>query len=172
MRVVKKLDAGNMLYKISCKISDTDTADELHDRMMHMGAEGLLIVLDSIIDNSLHDEIQDEALVTYAHKLDKSESQLDWSLPANVLARKVRGLNAWPVAQANLEGKIVRIWSAKAILTPSNLPIGMILNDSKNIDVVTGEGILRLKEIQMPGKKRTSVGAFLNAHTVAGKQFN
>jgi len=171
MRVVKQLDAGNMLHKIVCNISATDTASELHDRMMHMGAEGLLAVLRQITDNSTQDEVQDESLVTYAHKLDKSESKLDWSQSARDLARKVRGLNAWPVAQANLEGKVVRVWNAEAISAVCDLPIGTILSGSKNIDVMTGDGVLRLLEIQMPGKKRILVSAFLNAHDVAGKQF-
>jgi methionyl-tRNA formyltransferase len=171
MRVVKKLDAGNMLYKIICTISATDTASDLHDRMMTMGAEGLLTVLDKIMDNTVEDEVQDESLVTYAHKLDKSESQLDWSLTATELARKVRGLNAWPVAQANLDGKVVRVWNAEAISGSYELPLGTILNNSDHIDVIAGEGLLRLLEIQLPGKKRTLVSAFLNAYDVAGKQF-
>jgi len=171
MRVVKKLDAGNMLHKITCNISDTDTASELHDRMMHMGADGLIKVLEQLAGTSLKEEVQDESLVTYAHKLEKSESNLDWSRPATELDRKVRGLNAWPVAQTSLDGKVVRVWKAELIEEQSKLPEGTILNHSKYIDVVTGSGVLRLLEIQMPGKKRTLVSAFLNAHDVAGKQF-
>lgn len=171
MRVVKKLDAGNMLHKIVCEISDTDTASELHDRMMVLGAKGLLTVLGDVDNNELQELVQDESLVTYAHKLDKSEAKLDWAQTAISLDRKVRGLNAWPVAQANLDGKVVRIWSSEVISKQSNLPVGTILDELKNIDVVTGEGLLRLLEIQMPSKKRTLVSAFLNAHNVAGKQF-
>jgi len=171
MRVVKKLDAGNMLHKITCNISDTDTASELHDRMMQMGADGLIKVLEQLAGTSLKEEVQDESLVTYAHKLEKSESNLDWSRPATELDRKVRGLNAWPVAQTSLDGKVVRVWKAELIEEQSKLPEGTILNHSKYIDVVTGSGVLRLLEIQMPGKKRTLVSAFLNAHDVAGKQF-
>lgn len=171
MRVVKKLDAGNMLHKITCNISDTDTASELHDRMMQMGADGLIKVLEQLDGDSLKEEVQDESLVSYAHKLEKSESNLDWSQPATDLARKIRGLNAWPVAQTSLGGKVVRVWKAELIEGCSKLPEGTILNNSKYIDVVTGSGLLRLLEIQMPGKKRTLVSAFLNAHDVAGKQF-
>ncbi|MDC9729632.1 MAG: methionyl-tRNA formyltransferase [Methyloprofundus sp.] len=171
MRVVKQLDAGNMLHKITCKIADTDTASELHDRMMLMGAEALASVLDQFEAGFPQEEVQDESLVTYAHKLQKSESSIDWSMSAVELSRIVRGLNAWPVAQANLDGKVVRIWQAEVISEQSDLAVGTILDKPKYIDVVTGSGILRLLEIQMPGKKRTLVSAFLNAHDVTGKQF-
>jgi len=170
MRVVKKLDAGDMLYKIVCPIGGNETASELHDRMMFMGADGLSVVLDSIEQETEIAEVQDESLVTYAHKLDKQESRLDWTQSAEVLARQVRGLNAWPVAETTLSDKVLRVWQAEALEGHSELPVGMILAGAKQIDVVTGEGILRLLEIQMPGKKRMQVSDFLNAHSVAGLQ--
>jgi len=172
MRVVKKLDAGNMLYKQECVIGDNETASELHDRMMHMGAKSLLVVLNQLSSATLVDEVQDESLVTYAHKMDKAEARLDWSRSSLELSRQIRGLNAWPVAQTILDGAVVRVWSAEILDAQSILPVGSILDAPKHIDVVTGDGVLRLVEIQMPGKKRTLVSAYLNAHSVAGKQFN
>jgi len=171
MRVVKKLDAGNMLYKQACLIGDNETASELHDRMMHMGAEALLQVLSQITSHALVDEVQDESLVTYAHKLNKSEAKLNWSCSAIELSRQIRGLNAWPVAQATLGESTVRVWRAEVLNEKSSLTAGVILDNPKHIDVATGDGVLRLVEIQMPGKKRTLVSAYLNAHSVAGKQF-
>jgi len=171
MRVVKKLDAGNMLYKQVCVIGDNETASELHDRMMHIGAKSLLVVLNRLSSETLVDEIQDESLVTYAHKMDKAEAQLDWSRSSLELSRQIRGLNAWPVAQTTLDGAVVRVWSAEILDAKSILPVGSVLDASKHIDVVTGDGVLRLVEIQMPGKKRTLVSAYLNAHSVTGKQF-
>ncbi|MCK5663276.1 MAG: methionyl-tRNA formyltransferase, partial [Thiotrichaceae bacterium] len=112
MRVVKQLDAGDMLHKTVCTIGEQETASELHDRMMVMGAEGLRKTLELMQTDQLNPEKQDEALVTYAHKLDKSESELDWAQSASDLARQVRGLNAWPVAQTKLENKVMRVWQA------------------------------------------------------------
>ncbi|GAW87061.1 methionyl-tRNA formyltransferase [Bathymodiolus platifrons methanotrophic gill symbiont] len=168
MRVVKQLDAGDMLLKIACEIGDQETASELHDRMMVMGAEGLRKTLELMQANQLSPEKQDEALVTYAHKLDKSESALDWTRSAGELVRQVRGLNAWPVAQTKLQGKVMRVWQVEVVDINSNATPGLILDDNKHIDVVTGDGVLRLLEIQMPGKKRMQVVDFLNAHNVAG----
>lgn len=170
MRVVKQLDAGDMLLKIACEIGDQETASELHDRMMVMGAEGLRKTLELMQANQLSPEKQDEALVTYAHKLDKSESALDWTRSAGELVRQVRGLNAWPVAQTKLQGKVMRVWQVEVVDINSNATPGLILDDNKHIDVVTGDGVLRLLEIQMPGKKRMQVVDFLNAHNVAGSE--
>ena len=170
MNVVKQLDAGDMLYKLACTIGQHETASELHDRMMVMGAEGLRETLALLQAGKLEPEPQDEALVTYAHKLDKSEAQLDWTQAASVLARQVRGLNAWPVAQTVLDGKVLRVWQAEEVEGVTGAKPGVILNDRKYMDVATGEGVLRLLEVQMPGKKRMDVTAFLNAHEVAGLQ--
>lgn len=171
MQVIKQLDAGDMLHKIACTIGEHETATELHDRLMLMGAEGLRITLDRLQVNNLIPEKQDETSVTYAHKLEKSESELDWTKPASDLVRQVRGLNAWPVAQTILNNKVMRVWRAVVISyeTPCGT-VGEILQDTKHIDVITGEGVVRLLEIQMAGKKRVQVGDFLNAYRVAGLQ--
>ncbi len=168
MRVVKKLDAGDMLYKITCDINEHETATDLHNRMMLMGAEGLDKTLELLAANDLMAEPQDESLVTYAHKLTKQEAILDWQQSAVLLARQIRGLNAWPVAQTALEGKIMRVWKAEALNIKADVDAGTILENSEYIDVATGDGVLRLLEIQMPGKKRVAVSDFLNANTVAG----
>lgn len=170
MRVVKQLDAGDMLHKTVCSIGIDETATELHDRMMLMGAEGLRETLALMQRNKLKPKKQDESLVTYAHKLDKAESELDWARSASDLARQVRGLNAWPVAQTILQGKVMRVWQAEVIAGDSDALPGTILEDAKHIDVATGSGIMRLLEIQLPGKKRLRATDFLNAHQVVGLQ--
>jgi methionyl-tRNA formyltransferase len=168
MKVVKQLDAGDMLHKTVCRIGDNETASELHDRMMLLGAEGLRTTLELLQAQQLTPEPQDESLVTYAHKLEKNESELDWTKPAIELARQVRGLNAWPVAQTMLQDKIMRVWQAEVVAVDTDALPGVILDDNKHIDVATGAGVLRLLEVQMPGKKRMPVAAFLNAHNVTG----
>jgi methionyl-tRNA formyltransferase len=164
MKVVKKLDAGDMLYKIECPINADSTSSELHDQLAEIGAQGLIQVVNQIEQGTLIAEPQDEALVTYAHKLEKNEAMLDWQKSAQELDRQVRGLNAWPVAQTLYKGEVLRVWRSEVIDGESDLPAGTISCQQHALDVATGNGILRLLEVQLPGGKRIAGKDFLNAH--------
>ena len=164
MKVVKKLDAGDMLYKIECPINADSTSSELHDQLAEIGAQGLIQVVNQIEQGTLIAEPQDEALVTYAHKLEKNEAMLDWQKSAQELDRQVRGLNAWPVAQTLYKGEVLRVWRSEVIDGESDLPAGTISCQQHALDVATGNGILRLLEVQSPGGKRIAGKDFLNAH--------
>jgi len=169
MNIEPKLDAGPMRHKASCPILPLETAGELHDRLAVLGASALSDCLPAIADASLTAEVQDEALVTYAEKLDKAEALLDWQLPAPVLERRVRAFNPWPVAQTPFKGEMLRIWRAEALPQVTGLAPGQIEPSSaKTIDVATGEGILRILELQLPGGRRLGASDFLNAHDVRG----
>jgi methionyl-tRNA formyltransferase len=168
MQIVRKLDAGDMLHKEKYVIGANDTASDLHDKLAELGAVGLSKVLAQMESGTLHAEPQDEALVTYAEKLDKSEAIIDWTQSATQLSRKVRGLNAWPVAQTLFQGKVLRIWQAEAIAADTYLEPGIVSCINKHMDVATGKGLLRLHEVQLPGGNRMVIQAFLNAHDVNG----
>jgi methionyl-tRNA formyltransferase len=168
MQIVRKLDAGDMLHKEECVIGPEDTASDLHDRLANLGAIGLAKVLEQIQAGTLHPEQQDEALVTYAEKLEKIESNIDWTQSAQQLSRMVRGLNAWPVAQTHYQDQVLRIWQAQAIDAECDLLPGTVRCANKAIDVATGLGWLRLLEVQLPGGKRLSAQAFLTAHIMDG----
>ena len=168
MQIVRKLDAGDMLHKEEYDIGASDTASDLYDKLAELGAIGLSKVLAQMDAGTLHAEPQDERLVTYAEKLTKGEAIIDWTQPANTLALKVRGLNAWPVAQTLYQGKVLRIWQAEAVATDTVLEPGLVSCQNKNMDVATGNGLLRLHEVQLPGGKRITAQAFLNAHSMNG----
>lgn len=168
MQIVRKLDAGDMLHKEECVIEPDDTASDLHDRLAKLGAIGLAKVLEQLAAGALHPEKQDEAQVTYAEKLEKIESDIDWTQSAQQLSRKVRGLNAWPVAQTYYHDQILRIWQAQPIEAETDAVPGTVKTTNKTIDVATGLGCLRLLEVQLPGGKRLPAQAFLAAHNMDG----
>jgi methionyl-tRNA formyltransferase len=168
MRIVKKLDAGDMLYKMACPIGAEDSTQVLYDKLAQLGAVGLLKVIAQLQAGTVVAEVQDEALVTYAHKLEKTEATLDWSKSAIELDRQIRGLNDWPVAQTLYRGEVLRIWRAKISALPLKLAAGEVHKEKKTLLVGTGSGNLELLEVQLPGGKRLEISAFLNAHSVDG----
>ncbi len=168
MQIVRQLDAGDMLHKEEYVIDANDTASDLHDKLAVLGATGLSKVLAAMEIALIPAEPQDESLVTYAEKLTKTEAIIDWNQSASILALKVRGLNAWPVAQTLYQGTVLRIWKAEAIAGDTDVAPGIVSSLNKSMDVATGKGLLRLHEVQLPGGKRMSAQAFLNAHDVNG----
>ncbi len=168
MQIVRKLDAGDMLCKEKYVIEANDTASDLHSKLAKLGAIGLSKVLAQMEAGTLRPEPQNETLVTYAEKLTKNEAIIDWTQSASSIALKVRGLNAWPVAQTLYRDCILRIWQAEALAVDSDLEPGIVSCADKNIDVATGKGLLRLHEVQLPGGKRITAQSFLNAHQLNG----
>jgi len=164
MQMDAGLDTGAMLKIKTCEILPDDTGETLHDRLSYLGAQLLAKTIDEI--ETLPTTPQDNNLANYAKKLEKAEARLDWQQAAIILERKVRAFNPWPVAQAELFGQTLRIWAAKALpLPPVTTSIGSVIQAQREgIDVVTGEGILRLLTVQRAGGKAISVGDFLNAH--------
>lgn len=170
MRIVLKLDAGDMLHKEVYSIGPEDTAADLHDKLAELGAIGMSKILPHIEENTLTPEIQDESQVTYAAKLEKSEADLDWEEPAARLALKIRGFNPWPVAQTLYKNQILRIWRAEPVDKLADSEPGTLIKDGKNLYVATGNGLLRLLEVQLPGGKRMAAPAFMNAHDIAAQR--
>lgn len=168
MQVIKKLDAGDMLHKETCVIETNTTSSDLHDKLAHLGAKGLQKVLVQVEQSSLVAEEQNEKLVTYAAKVEKSEAILDWSLSAIELDRKIRGLNSWPVAQTLFKGKVLRIWRAECYESEGNLSAGIVRRQGKKMTVGAGDGVIDLLEVQLPGGKRLDIQSFLNSHEVDG----
>ncbi|TAN46992.1 MAG: methionyl-tRNA formyltransferase [Methylococcaceae bacterium] len=164
MRIELKLDAGPMLKKSVTPIGADETGGELHDRLALLGADLLRTALPDLWAEKLAGEVQQDALVTYAEKLSKQEARIDWTQPAAHLERLVRAFNPWPVAETGFQGKQLRIWRAQALPQSAHGEPGRVTVCGKTMHVATGDGMLRLDEVQLPGGKRLAVEAFLNAH--------
>jgi len=165
MRIVEALDAGPILCQSACTIGPNDTAAVLHDRLAELGAKCLLDTLDNILNGRVQPAPQDEQLVTHAPKIERAEAHLDWKEPAVQLARKVRAFNLKPVSYAELQGLEIRVWEAIAIDGATCQPPGTVLPTQHHcLDVATGEGLLRLLKVQLPGRRAVSAADFLNGH--------
>lgn len=166
MRMESGLDTGPVLLETRTSIAPDETGGDLHDRLAQLGAgtlaEGLRRALRGDIPAA---RPQSEDGVTYAHKLDKAEARLDWNQPAATLARTVRAFDPWPVAEAVIEGERLRIWSAQAIpaIGSAAEPGTLVERHGDAIDIATGDGVLRIDQVQRDGGRPMSVRNWLNA---------
>lgn len=164
MQMEAGLDTGPMLAKAVTSIADKDTGATLHDKLAAQGAQLLVETLDKIAEGKVEAQPQDDSLATYAHKLSKQEALLDWSQDAIRVEQTIRAFNSWPVAQSQIDDKIIRIWQAQLMNQTSTKPAGTILQaDKQGLVVACGQGQLRLTELQLPGSRRMSVKDLLNA---------
>ena len=170
MQMEAGLDTGPILLERRTPITAGETGGSLHDTLAGLGAEVLSEGLERIArGETLPAQAQPDAGATYAHKIDKAEARLDWNEPAAALARKVRAFNPWPVAEAELGGERLRIWSAEALAEPALAQPGTILDGSRDaLDVATGDGVLRIREVQREGGRRVSVRDWQNARREHG----
>lgn len=166
MRVVQKLDAGDMIKKTEIQISEKDTTEQLTKTLAVLGANLMTEVMDELIGKGeLQSTPQDEGSVTYAEKVTKEESTINWQDPSLVIARKIRAFNSFPVAQAEYREVVCKIWDAEISLEASQKgKIGQIIKLDEFIHVKCGEGTLSIKELQMPGGKRLKSKEFILGH--------
>lgn len=175
MRMAEGLDTGPVFASQRIRIGARETGGSLHDRLAALGAKLLLDQLPAICDQSLTAAPQDEQAACYANKLDKSEAAIDWRNENVALDRQIRAFNPWPVAQTHLGNETLRIWEAVALDAAEHDPSilaaapGTVVDTSpKGIDVATGDGLLRILRLQMPGKRAISAADFARAQALDG----
>ncbi len=173
MRMEAGLDTGPVYARREVALTGEETAGELHDRLAVVAADALEAALPGLVQGTLVPQPQDETQATYAPKISKADAALDWRQPAEVLARRVRAFNPWPVAEAVLRGGgRLRVWRAHALAGGADAAPGQIVaTGSAGIDVATGAGVLRLTEVQPPGGRAMPAAAYLAAHPLDGAAF-
>ena len=165
MRITPKLDAGPVWHREPCDISASDTGGSLHDKLAKLGAVAITEAISFIVEERVVETKQDESLVTYADKITAADRELEWPLDAISLERHVRALNPVPVATTSLGDQQCKIWRACVDSADvSGSPGTVAYANRQGIGINTGHGILRITELQPPGKKPLSAEAFVNGY--------
>ncbi len=181
MYMEKGLDTGDMIKKASVAIDPKETGASLHDKLAALGGPLLLEALTELEEGRADPQPQKEEDSTYARMLSKDLGKIDWSRDAASIERLVRGLNSWPSAYTSLGGKTLKLWDTDVAgpqeaglsaesedsMRSAGMTPGTVAAVTKNaIYVVTGKGLLRINELQLQGKKRMPVSAFLRGYHV------
>ncbi|MBA4547512.1 methionyl-tRNA formyltransferase [Thermoactinomyces intermedius] len=173
MYMVKALDAGDMLLQRAIPITSEDNVGTMHDKLANLGAELLKEVLPSILDGTVQAVPQDDEQATFAPNITREDEKIDWKRSARELDCQIRGLCPWPVAYTMWKGKPFKIWKASVVNEETQDEPGTVIRlDADGIVVATGNGMLRLTEVQPSGKKPMSAKQFINGRQMkAGDRF-
>ena len=159
MAMTAGLDCGPVFDTAEIDIGPAETAAELHDRLAALGGSLLVTRLDGILAGTMEPVKQDESLATYAPKIRTQDAEIDWSLPADELARRVRAYNPSPGAFFFADSHRIKVW--RATLADGDARPGTVLRyDREAIVVACGLGALQLDELQMPGGRRATAQEF------------
>jgi methionyl-tRNA formyltransferase len=164
MKMDEGLDTGPVLARADVPIGADDDASSLHDRLMELGAGLLVPTLRAWARGELTPVPQEAERATYAPLLSRDSGRVDWAWPAARLANLVRGLHPWPGSFAFWQGRLLKLFPpAQALSGEAGAPPGTVLAVGRDhLDVACGEGVLRLRELQLEGRKRLCVADFLN----------
>ena len=167
MQMDAGLDTGDMLLIEREPILGDDTTARLHDRLAALGGRMIVQSLADAAAGNLKPVKQPEEGVTYAHKIDKAEAAIDWTLPADAIERRVRAFDPFPGATFQAGGDTVKLWRAQVErLDDAAAPGTVLAVDGQQLVVACGDGALALLDVQRPGGKRGPVAQWLQAHPV------
>lgn len=162
MRMEAGLDTGPMLLKVTTPIGAEDSGGSLHDRLARLGPPAVLQAIAGLAAGTLQGEVQDDALATYAHKLNKDEARLDWSRPAVELERQVRALFPWPICHTTVGGEPFKVLAA-SLGDGQGQPGHIIAASKQGLTVACGAGALTLTRLQLPGGKPLAFADLYNS---------
>lgn len=161
------LDTGDMLKKVVVPLEEKETGDSLHDKLCVLGGDLILTVLEEMKNGTVVRIPQKDEESCYAKMLKKELGNIDFSMPAEQIERLIRGLNSWPSAYTHVNGKTLKVWQAEVSEIEYEGSVGEIVElTGDRLLVKTGRGSLSLKEVQLEGKKRMKVDAFLRGYSL------
>ncbi|MBW8470707.1 MAG: methionyl-tRNA formyltransferase, partial [Thiobacillus sp.] len=175
MQMDAGLDTGDMLLVERLPIAADDSTGSLHDRLAELGGRLMVEALEMAACGGLRPVPQPADGVTYAHKIEKAEAAIDWTLPAAVIAHRVRAFNPFPGASTALTGEAIKVWAAH-VETDTGADAGaavpgqVLAVGPLGIRVMTGDGVLVLDELQRAGGKRLPAADFLRGFSLAPGQ--
>lgn len=167
MQMNEGLDTGDILMQGVVKLDPKETGESLFDKLAECGASLIVKALAEMEKGNLTPVKQDDSKSSYARMLNKELGKLDFSRDAVTLERKIRGLNSWPSAYTYFKGKTLKIWDADVVDKDDACEAGSVCEVAKDsFCIQTGKGILRIKEVQLEGKKRMETAAFLLGYPI------
>lgn len=162
MQMDEGLDTGDILTQREILIAQEETGESLFEKLSILGAELLVETLDGIWRGEVVKRKQDASLSTYARMLKKEDGRIDWSRPSKQIEQQIRGMNSWPSAYTMWNGKTLKIWKAQWNQSVHAHAPGTILTvEKESVSIACGEGVIRIMELQLEGKKRMAVKDFL-----------
>ena len=176
MQMEAGLDTGPVLLETFTAIGQRETTGQLHDRLATLGAEAIVHVLTRLARGfELAASAQSSHGITYAHKITPDEAQIDWSVSAVDVDRKIRAFNPVPGAWTTWRGEKLKVWASALVSVPSGVgsePGVVLATEGEHLLVCCGSSVLAMTEIQRPGGKRMLVSAWLSSggHPAAGEQ--
>lgn len=161
------LDTGDMIMKKEIIIREDETGGSLFERLSRVGAKLCVETMAAIEAGTATYTPQNDEEATHTKKIYKELGSIDWTRDAKTIECLIRGLDPWPSAYTRLGDKTLKIWKAKVLDATSDMGPGCIVKvEKEGLTVQTGDGMLLLTEIQLEGKKRMSVEAFLNGYQI------
>jgi len=162
MQMDAGLDTGDMLLAEAVDIAADDTTALLHDRLAALGGRLIVEALELVACGGLKRTPQPAEGVSYAHKIDKAEAAVDWSLPAATIERRIRAFDPFPGAAAQLEGESIKLWRAQ-VVPATGEPGSVLAVTDEGVTVACGESALKITDLQRPGGKRLPARQFLQS---------
>lgn len=169
MRMVKKMDAGDILFQRACPIYESDDFGILHDRLQELGTQMIHDYLPELFNPDLQSIPQDESLVSFAYNITSEEEFVNFNDTITHVVNKVRGLNPWPVAHSIIDAKKVKLFKVIKSNIISDCEVGTVIGlIDEELAVKVKDGVVLIKELQVEGKNRMTAQAFYQG---LGKQW-